>query len=143
MPWYFEESGVWYCSTICFIITSQVTTLAGSTTGFVDGLAISAQLYRPLSLASDAGGNVFVADSYNFRIRRIDWVSKILSTVAGNGNSAELDGVGTATKFNVPSGLVIFNGTIWVTDYNGCSIRHIGMILKRVVLYFEDGGVVL
>ena len=120
-----------------------MTTLAGSTTVFVDGLAVSAQLYRPSRLASNACGHVFVADSYNFRIRRIDWISKIVSTVAGNGNSAELDGVGTATKFIVPSGLVIFNGSIWVTDYNGGSVRHIGMILKRVVCYFEEGGVLL
>jgi streptogramin lyase len=71
--------------------TGIITTVAGS------GLAGSAgdggpanlgQLAQPRGVAVDGQGNIFVADTGNFLIRRIDAVSGILTTVAGNGKPA-------------------------------------------------------
>ena len=50
-----------------------VSTLAGSTVGFRDGIGTSAQFNRPSGVAVDTEGNVYVADSDNNRIRRIEW----------------------------------------------------------------------
>ena len=109
---------------------TQVTTIAGVglPVGFLDGAALSSRFYNPDGVAADDGGNVFVADYNNNRIRRIDWSTRIVSTVAGNGTSAEMDGVGTATSFKSPYGLAILNGSIWVADSWGGTVRRIGMV---------------
>ena len=91
-----------------------MTTLAGSSRGFADGPAISAKFNGPSDVASDVGGNIFVADSDNNRIRRIDWITRDVSTAA---------------QFNYPTGLKMFNGEILVFDYIGGTVRRIGMNL--------------
>ena len=105
--------------------------------GFADGPAISAQFNSPSGVASDVGGNVFVADPRDNRIRRIDWVTRIVSTVAGNGVRAELDGIGTAAQFSYPCWLGIMNGSIWVTDDFGHTVRRIGMGLPVVFTFLS------
>ena len=113
-----------------------MTTLAGSATGgYIDGAALSSQFHWPTGLASDSGGNVFVADNLNNRIRRIDWLTRVVSTVAGSGVLAELDGVGTAARFNSPYGLAMLNGAIWVADnYEPGTVRRIGMFCDKFSL---------
>jgi sugar lactone lactonase YvrE len=51
-----------------------ITTVAGNgTAGYAGdgGAAILAQLYRPFGLAADSSGNLYIADSYNYRIRKV------------------------------------------------------------------------
>ena len=110
--------------------------MAGSTSGYTDGAALSAKFYHPCCLSADEGGNVFIADVIN-RIRRVDWVTRVVSTVAGNGASTEVDGVGIAAGFYVPWGLTIKDGSIWVTDIGGGTVRHIGMIYITIQIYFN------
>jgi sugar lactone lactonase YvrE len=69
--------------------TGVVTTLAGTTNGYAGdgGPATAARLLSPVSIAVDAAGDVFVADTGNHRIRRIDAATGVITTVAGNGTS--------------------------------------------------------
>jgi sugar lactone lactonase YvrE len=48
-----------------------VTTLAGGNEGYADGIGTAASFYSPSGVAVDSSGNVYVADSYNHRIRKI------------------------------------------------------------------------
>jgi sugar lactone lactonase YvrE len=87
-----------------------LTTVAGNTTqGFSGdtGPATSAQLDSPAAVAIDAAGNVFVADTHNHRIRRVDAVSGIITTFAGTGTPG-LSASGTAaaaTNIDLPQAL--------------------------------------
>ena len=104
----------------------QVTTLAGNKKGFADGPAPSASFSSPQGLAADVGGNIFVADYNNNRIRRIDWTTHIVTTVAGNGIVVEQDGVDKDSEFNYPYGLTSGHESIYVVDLYGGTIRKIG-----------------
>jgi trimeric autotransporter adhesin len=68
--------------------TNSVTTVAGSgQEGFAGdgGLAVRARLHFPNGITFDKFGNLFIADTDNGRVRRVDAKSGIISTIAGNG----------------------------------------------------------
>ncbi len=106
-----------------------VSTVAGNgTPGFVDGAAGNAEFNFPAGIAIDAQGNLFVADSRNNRIRKIDTGGNV-STIAGNGNTGFVDGPGGPlgiAEFSRPFTLVVdASGNIFVADYGNNSIREI------------------
>jgi trimeric autotransporter adhesin len=68
--------------------TGIITTVAGTgAEGYSGdgGLATSAKLFRPSSIAIDASGNIFIAEYFNYRIRMVTKSTGIITTVAGNG----------------------------------------------------------
>jgi sugar lactone lactonase YvrE len=106
----------------------QVSTLAGvaGNGGSYDGPGVVATFSNPQGLAADAAGNVYVADSNNYTIRKIT-PSGMVSTFAGTaregGNS---DGTGAAARFYTPNGLVTDSaGNVYVVDSYNMSIRKI------------------
>jgi sugar lactone lactonase YvrE len=106
-------------------VDGTVTTLAGKKRGFSDNKGLQAKFNHPYGITVDSRNNVYVADSYNHRIRKIapdGWVT----TVAGNGNDGYVDGSGTAAEFYVPIGIEIdAEGNIYVGDEGNSSIRRI------------------
>jgi prepilin-type N-terminal cleavage/methylation domain-containing protein len=103
-----------------------VTTLAGSgTLGFADGPGASAQFSYPNGVAVDTSGNVYIGDSGNHRIRKID-SSGIVSTLAGSGVFGFADGTGISAQFYYPVGITIdSSGTLYVADQQNYRIRKI------------------
>jgi len=108
-----------------------VTTIAGlaRTNGFRDGTNRFAQFNRPLGIAVDASGTLFVADSFNHTIRKIaseqtNWVVK---TIAGFPlSSGPNDGLRAAARFNQPSGILVDpTGNLFVTDKLNHTIREL------------------
>jgi mucin-19 len=107
---------------ICKITSSGVSTVfAGSSnynTGFADGIGTNARFNNPQGLAVDSSDNIYVADSQNYRIRKIS-PSGSVTTIAGNGQSGFFDGIGTNAKFSYQSYLFIdTSGIIYVSDSN-------------------------
>ena len=100
-----------------------VSTLAGSSQGFSDGTGPAARFFFPSGVAVDASGTVYVADTYNHRIRAISPLGAV-STLAGSSASGQSDGTGAAARFNAPFGVAVSaSGTVYVADSSNHSVR--------------------
>ena len=103
----------------------QVTTLAGGAEGFADGAGASASFNTPSSLAADREGNLYVADTANNRIRKIDRVGNV-STLAGDGTAGWRDGAAREAQFNGPVGVAADErGNVFVADTYNDRVRQI------------------
>lgn len=93
------------------------------------GLATAANLNTPEGLALDAAGNLYIADTKNHVVRKVDAVSGIITTYAGQGPSAGFSGDGgPATKalLNTPWGLATdLKGDLFIADLNNNRIREV------------------
>lgn len=94
-----------------------VTTVAGDgRPGLIDGPTASSRFNLPQALAIDEGGNVFVSDVGNHRVRRISALG-IVETVAGDGLLGFLNGSGTEAQFSGQEGLVVgADGALYIAD---------------------------
>ncbi len=92
--------------------------------GYLDGSAALSRFSYPMGIAADPTGRyVYVSDTSNYRIRRIDMSLNTVDTVAGAVLNGYQDGSGTSAKFNFPQGIDINDsGTIiYVADtWNQC-----------------------
>jgi hypothetical protein len=121
--------------------TGIVTTVAGngspgSPTKVGDGgAATAANLNNPQGVTIDIGGNLFIADCANHRIRRVDAATGIITTVAGNGTTNPATGAGgfsgdggpaTSAELNYPY-TVAFDavGNMYIPDSSNNRIRKV------------------
>ncbi|HYC70143.1 MAG TPA: immunoglobulin domain-containing protein [Opitutaceae bacterium] len=105
-----------------------VTTYAGRAgqSGITDGPVADARFNRPVGLAFDGTGNLFVADGGNATVRKIT-PAGVVSTVAGMpGVRGSADGLGSAARFHSPSGLAVDPaGNVLVVDDADNTVRKI------------------
>ena len=107
---------------------SVVETIAGNgVPGFADGVAERARFNTPTALALSADGNfLFVTDTNNNRIRRIDLVNRRVSTFAGGGSGDVLDGPGGQARLFQPIGIALdSDGVFYVAEFGASDIRRI------------------
>ena len=110
---------------------ARASTLAGTgaRAPFANGPALSATLARPMGLAVDAAGNIFIADLANRRVRYYSEATGELSTLAGSGVNSAIDGLGTAASFNQPFG-VCYNpdrAVVEVLEYTFSVVRSVSV----------------
>jgi sugar lactone lactonase YvrE len=111
--------------------SGTITTVAGDgSPGFGgDGdMATTAQLYYPEGLAIDFAGNLYIADTENNRVRRVDAGSGIILTVVGNGSRGFSGdgGAATAAGLNAPERLILDSaGNLYIVDPFNARIRAV------------------
>lgn len=106
-----------------------VTTLAGGDLfdfGDVDATGDRARLQHPLGVAVH-GGQVFIADTYNHKIKVLDPATRQVTTLAGTGKAGHKDGAARSAQFFEPGGLSVAGGTLYVADTNNHAIRTIDL----------------
>jgi len=117
---------------------ANISTFAGSTSGFTDATGVNAQFSSPSGVATDSSNNIYVADTSNNRIRKIT-PDGVVTTFAGSGTYSSTDGTGTVATFKGPSGVAIDSqGNIYVAEPEDNKIRKITPV--GVVTTFAGSG---
>jgi len=129
-----------------------ITTYAGtSTSGFSGdgGAAINAQLFPGHGIAVDGNGNLYIADLYNNRIRKVD-PSGIITTVAGTGASDSIGqggfsgdgGPATAARLNLPDAVAVdAAGNLYIADSSNSRIRRVDKNTGVITTVVGNGNV--
>ena len=135
-------------------LTGIVSTVVGTgTAGFSGdgGPAISAQIDRPLGVAADPAGNLYISDYYNYRVRKVDASTGVITTVAGTGIEGYTGDGGAATSARIHGPIYVAvdpAGNIYLSDNLSDRIRKVdgntGLITTVVGTgvsgYSGDGG---
>ena len=147
----FDAAGVMYiadtqhCEVRAVAPGGNITAIAGTgECGFTGdrGQAASAAVNAPSAVAVDAAGNVYIADTGNCRIRRIDAATKTIDTVAGDG-TCDYGGDGgppVSAALNHPRDVAVApEGEIYIADTDDCRIRAITRDGSAIVTVAGDG----
>jgi sugar lactone lactonase YvrE len=124
-----------------------VSTLAGMAGqyGSDDGTGANARFFELSGVAVDGSGNVYVADTGNYTIRKVT-PAGVVSTLAGMARqSGSADGTGAAARFNNPNSVAVDrSGNVYVADTNNNTIRKItpaGVVSTIAGSAGQDGNV--
>jgi hypothetical protein len=116
-----------------------VRTLAGGDLfefGDRDGAGDDARLQHPLGVAH-VGGRLFIADTYNHKIKTLDPRTRRVSTFAGSGKPGQTDGA--RPEFYEPGGLSFARGKLYVADTNNHAVRVVDLSTKQTTTLRIDG----
>ena len=94
--------------------------------GDIDGRKPEARLQHPLGVAYHEGV-IYLADSYNHKVRRYLLEDRVLVSLSGTGQAGDHDGGPNAAQFSEPGGLAAADGRLFVADTNNHRIRTVDL----------------
>lgn len=128
------------------IATNTVSTFVGTgTAAFLDGVGVAASLSSPTFIVIAPGGaTMYIADSSNNRIRAVNMVTAQVTTLAGSGTSATVNGIGVAASFSGIRGLAIDSTAtlLFVAEFGAHYVRKIVLASATVTTYAGNGNAV-
>ena len=123
-----------------------ISTVAGTGTQGYNGDGIpanTAQLSLPGAVAVDSVGNLYIADTWNNRIRKVDVSTGMISSIAGTGFAGVLGDGGPASmaQVNEPEGLAVdaFNN-IYIADFGNSKIRMVSSLSGNIDTFAGTGS---
>jgi uncharacterized protein (TIGR03437 family) len=122
-----------------------ITTVAGdgrNDFGGDGGPATEAKLSWPYGVALDAAGNLYIADTFNARVRKVDARTGVITTIAGAGQlgSTGDGGAATAARFFNPSGVAVdAAGNVYIADIGDQRIRRVNAADGKISAVVGDG----
>jgi trimeric autotransporter adhesin len=111
--------------------SGTITSIAGNNSeGYSgdSGLATSASLYTPSSIALDSAGNLYIADAGNNRVRKVTVTTGIITTIAGTGTAGYSgdNGAAVSATLNKPSAVVEGStGNLYILDTGNNVVRQV------------------
>lgn len=109
----------------------RIDTVAGDSEWFYEGdgvLATTASIHEPAGIFVDPAGNLYLSDTENYRIRRVDAQTQMIETIAGTGNPGYSGDGGPATlaAITTPAGLAMDGaGNIYFADSGNQIVRRV------------------
>ena len=94
--------------------------------GDIDARGDSARLQHPIGVSAAAEGEghaIYIADSYNNKIKRLERSTRAVTTIFGSGDADHIDGDARSAAFWEPGGLSVVGSTIYIADTNNHAIR--------------------
>ena len=132
---------------------SQVTDLSG-TVRYVTGGRLTvehdsgdggparlARLNFPSAVAVDRSGNLYIADTMNHRVRRVDAATGVITTVAGTGQARYSGDGGPAdlAALNEPTGLAVSDEALYIADQSNNRVRRVQLSTNVITTLAGDG----
>ncbi|MDQ2840820.1 MAG: choice-of-anchor D domain-containing protein, partial [Acidobacteriota bacterium] len=106
---------------------------------------VNALLNGPADIALDPAGNLFIADSNNGRVRRVDAVTGVIMTVAGGGTSSGSDGLGDGgqainARLDSPEGIALDSaGNLYIADTGDSRVREVNLASGLISVVAGNG----
>ncbi len=99
--------------------------------GDVDGSEHLVRLQHPSGITIH-DGVIYIADTYNHKIKQVLPVTRSVLTLFGSGTAGRQDGMGPLAMFSEPSGLSFANGLLYIADTNNHLVRVADLETKQV-----------
>ncbi len=121
---------------------NTVRTLAGGDLfefGDADGVGEAARFQHPLGVAYHDGA-LYVSDTYNHRIKRLDLATRRVTAFAGSGTPGLRDGRSGRARFYEPGGVAVAGGRLFVADTNNHAVRAVDLKTAAVSTVIGNGA---